>query len=139
MCKVREHYLCEEITTGGVTTCLEAGFETDRNYLTLSESTDHDWQISYGTALTKFTGSHYLQLHVNLQNYTHITDNSARINITFFNLIADLTMPDFEYTLNEGEVLIPVPALEFDPPLYESVNEDTGESGDEILHEVLLK
>ena len=57
-----------------------------------------------------------------LSNYTDIPveDDSALIDMTFFQQTTNLAMNDYEYTLNSGALDIEIPELNFNPPLHES-------------------
>ena len=59
--------------------------------------------------------------------------------MTFFELKANLTLPNIEYTLASGPLEIVIPQIIFNPPLHESSNPDTGVNGAEVIYEAYIE
>lgn len=80
-----------------------------------------------------------------MENYTHTVsdtiptknDSSARLNITFFQQLTDLFIPEYKYFVaQEDPQPIQIPQLQFYPELHESLNEITGENGAVIIQTI---
>jgi len=80
--------------------------------------------VTYGSSQSQFAGNHEIELDVRLQNYNDtVHDQSAKLNITLYEQLTDLSMSDFEYQINSGYAIIAVPKIEMRPALHESQNE----------------
>ena len=93
--------------------------------------------LDYGSSNERFAGSHDIELDVRLQNYTDaIFDDSARFNVTLYEITNDLSMEDLQYDLLDN-VAFDVPKIIMNPPLHQTDN--FGENGAEITIKVLIK
>ena len=106
-------------------------------YLKDAENEDDQKLLRYGTENPYFAGSHDVELHVALSNYTsnaeYPEDTSTRINMTFYRQRTNLEILDQEYEINSGPFAIPIPELNFFPPLHASAD------GDTTLHDIEIQ
>ena len=91
--------------------------------------TGNKLNITFGTEDFALAGSHHFELRTRLTNYQDVPEKSLAISMTFFELKANLTLPNIEYTLASGPLEIVIPQIIFNPPLHESSNPDTGVNG----------
>ena len=59
--------------------------------------------------------------HLEQENYKYIVNTDRQIlTITFYECTTDLSISDYQYTLNSAALKINVPQLQFNPSLHES-------------------
>ena len=85
-------------------------------YMTIVEDPNVVTQIvTINTEDPLDAGVHYIQVTGYLDKYTTIRNTDAIIEVKFYKLMADLSIPDYEYTLESDELEIPIPVIRFEP------------------------